>query len=466
MYNKNVSALEENARAIQYINEQSVKKNREKILKETAERDDFYNQMNKYRNHIELKQDKINAGLDEAFDGVFGFALKNILIESLGNLSEQGIDIACDYVDKYISEQGGAKAIINKHRGQTRFLDTVFNIVEETYNENFDAVLKEVNSEIEEEEKESSEEPKDNDESGEFKASENQDNFEPAAENENKENGTESAIVDAMKDLTAKIDEYIQTKKSDDNSDETKESSENNNIDFESAEDDEKSDEKPNSDTVLDDDVDTDDAKDLADDTSDESLADGDEATPESNTDKSVEDKSVEELDSEIPDEKDISTDKDDLFTKMEKEDSISAAVDLLSKRIKDAEEDFIKKNALDKKKIENIVSNLNDRINGATGEEISNEDKEEAQNEVARLITEVRENRFHSIFEEMVKSVAEEVLADSTITESYRNENGKLDMGSIVETAKVMYGFLEFVNTIQLEKVDEKFIKNILDNK
>ena len=37
--------------------------------------------------------------------------------------------------------------------------------------------------------------------------------------------------------------------------------------------------------------------------------------------------------------------------------------------------------------------------------------------------------------------------------------------MGAVIESARVMYGFLETVNTLQLAKVDANYIQNILDN-
>lgn len=467
MHDDRISALAESVGAIIHIREKDQNKRRDRYLTECSEKDDFYEKLNKYRNHKEIENDKKLELKKEAFDGCFGLALKDIYIGSLGNVSERAQIIACENVDRYIEEQGGARAIINKNRGKTQFLDTLFNIVEETYNENIDTVLKEAEEEALAAQQ--AEEEKDDEEVGEFKASEDQ-----APSNEEKEEGSESAIVDAMKDLTNKIDEFIKAKqnKLEGEEPESEEpSEENDNIDFESAEDDEEV-ENTDSDSVLEDekqdeDVDKDDVKDLLDDTRDESLGDGDKPTPETdNSNDSVEDKSVEELEGEIKSEKELPQDKEDLFKKMEKEDNITAAVDLLGQRIKDAEEDFIKKNAIDKKKIENIVNNLNDRINGATDGEMGTSEKEEAQNEATRLITEVRENRIHSVFEEMVKSIAENIVQDQSIIESYKDDNGKLDMGAIVETAKTMYGFVEFLNTTQLEKVDEGFIKNILDNK
>ena len=55
-------------------------------------------------------------------------------------------------------------------------------------------------------------------------------------------------------------------------------------------------------------------------------------------------------------------------------------------------------------------------------------------------------------------------IVKDESVRERYMTENGTLDVDLAVESAKVMYGFLETLNTIQIEKVDEKYIANIIN--
>jgi hypothetical protein len=44
--------------------------------------------------------------------------------------------------------------------------------------------------------------------------------------------------------------------------------------------------------------------------------------------------------------------------------------------------------------------------------------------------------------------------------------EDGNMDTYMIVESAKVMYGFLETVNTLKLANVDEKYIEKVFNTK
>jgi hypothetical protein len=64
-----------------------------------------------------------------------------------------------------------------------------------------------------------------------------------------------------------------------------------------------------------------------------------------------------------------------------------------------------------------------------------------------------------------MTRVFAKNVVKDQAIRESYTDsESGAVDMDLVVESAKVMYGFLETLNTLQLEKVDKEYIKNVIE--
>lgn len=155
---------------------------------------------------------------------------------------------------------------------------------------------------------------------------------------------------------------------------------------------------------------------------------------------------------------------KEELFDKLDNEEDVDSAIEIIADRISTAEEEFIRKNKEDKEKIEDIVNTINDRIKAVkTDNNMSEETKEEIQKECTitktRRIREVYDKRFHTVFEQMVHSLSRSILKDPELKSMYTLENGKLDMENIVDCAKCMYGFLEFVNTIQLVKVDETFI-------
>lgn len=169
-------------------------------------------------------------------------------------------------------------------------------------------------------------------------------------------------------------------------------------------------------------------------------------------------DKDVEEVPADV---------KDDMFDKLEKEDDVNDAVQLISNRIAAAEEEFIKKNAEDKQKIEDIVNDINERIQAVkddvTKDEETKADIEEAYElDKKRKLNFIYENRTHTLFDHMIHETTKSICKDAKLKDIY-SENGNLDIERIVKSCKCMYGFLEFVNTLQLEKVDEAYIAEVI---
>lgn len=162
---------------------------------------------------------------------------------------------------------------------------------------------------------------------------------------------------------------------------------------------------------------------------------------------------------------------KEEMLDKLEQEEDTDTAIDIIAQRISKAEEEFIKKNAQDKQRIEDIVDDINDRINGAKADpNNSDEDVEEIEQEAAiemkRKISKIRDDRPHTVFEMMVRQLSQGILNDAgAINEEYTDENGKINMDTVVEVAKCVYGFLEFVNTCQLERVDEAYVKHVIES-
>lgn len=223
------------------------------------------------------------------------------------------------------------------------------------------------------------------------------------------------------------------------------------------------------------DDNDTDDSSDEKD-TSDkkESSDDKEEKDDESDEDDSEVDEDINVDDDSLEDNSndDLTAEtKEEMLNKLEEEEDTDTAIDIIAQRISKAEEEFIKKNADDKQKIEDIVDGINDRINGAKADpNNSDEDVEELEQEAAiemkRKINKIRDDRSHTVFEMMVRQLSEGIMNDTgAINEEYTDETGKINMESVVEVAKCVYGFLEFVNTVQLEKVDEAYIKHMIEN-
>ena len=123
-----------------------------------------------------------------------------------------------------------------------------------------------------------------------------------------------------------------------------------------------------------------------------------------------------------------------------------------------------------DKKKIDDLLSKISQNVKTVEDmDEKGDDDKKEIASESVRMdkrrIDAIRNNRPLTIFECMTRKYSANVIKDEKAKVAYLNESGSIDTGLIVESAKVMYAFLETLNTLQLEKVDSKYIKNVLDN-
>ena len=197
------------------------------------------------------------------------------------------------------------------------------------------------------------------------------------------------------------------------------------------------------------------------------------ELTGESLDDKDVEDDNdEEEIDNTSLDGENTEP-QGKIFDELDKEEDVKKAVALISQRVADAEEDFIQRNAEDKKKIDDLLGKISDNIK--TVENLSDNDSEKSNTEaeiaqehtmmLKRQIKNITENRPQSVFEKMARKLTENVTKDSDLRSIYLAESGRTDMASVVEHTKVMYGFLEALSILQLEKVDAAYIENVLKN-
>ena len=220
-------------------------------------------------------------------------------------------------------------------------------------------------------------------------------------------------------------------------------------------------------------DVDPDSDIDMNDD--EKELTDGDEVDPDEDAseDDDVEDALGEPIDGDNSSDTDTTVDGDTenkgkIFDDLENEDDVQKAIELIRTRVADAEETFIRNNAEDKKKIDELLNKISTNVK--TVETMAEKDPKKAQvateavRECKRKINDVYKEKSFTVFGKMASILTESIVKDDVIRESYTTEDGTLDVDLAVESAKVMYGFLETLNTIQIEKVDEKYIANIIN--
>ena len=82
------------------------------------------------------------------------------------------------------------------------------------------------------------------------------------------------------------------------------------------------------------------------------------------------------------------------------------------------------------------------------------------------RAIDSIRENRPLTVFEKMTRNLTKDIINNESVREQYLVESGNLDTEKVIESSRVMYGFLETLNTLQLENVNEEYIKNVIEGK
>lgn len=170
------------------------------------------------------------------------------------------------------------------------------------------------------------------------------------------------------------------------------------------------------------------------------------------------------DLDGEIEDNKDDAESK--MFDELEDEEDVQKAIELIRTRVADAEETFIRNNAEDKKKMNELLNKISNNVK--TVEDLADKDPAavEAAKESAMYykgkMNDVKFERELTVFERMSRILTENIVKNDNIKDMYLNEAGQLDIPLVVESAKVMYAFLETLNTIQIENVDEKYITKV----
>lgn len=422
-----------------------------KIDKAVNERSNFrnnYYQIKESQHQQRMMRSKI---LESARNDALSTCLKAIYITALeaNTLTDQSIILAESMVDNYIKENGGASAILGRVGNNSYLLSRITDIVEE-------AALREAEEIEKDDDKEDAKAAEDNKKDLKDKALIAAKDF------------IDSASEDDIKKFTAKMkgeatddeDDDIQLPKNDDDD-------KQDTPDLEDPDDD--GDDKDDSLNMSFDDDDSDDDK------SDDKKDSEDEDDDEDDLGEPLPGEDDDESSDDNKDDSDKSSDDNDsegkgkILDNLDKEEDVQKAIDTIRNRVADAEETFIKNNAEDKKKIDELLTKISTNVK--TVNDLGN--KEDPKSKVAqesvqmakRQIDMIKTNRPLTIFEKMTRNLSLNIVKDCAVRESFIEEHGQLDVDMIVETAKVMYGFLETVNTLQLEKVDEAYIKNVLEN-
>ena len=465
-----------------------------KINEAIAKREDFRNNYDIIKSRKRRLDAEHGRLLEAARDEAFAKVIKGIYIGALevGTLSDNGIMLAESMVDNWIKENGGASSILTKVGNNTYLLSRITQIVE-------NAAIETIN-EIESEEEDDEEDKKATaeDKAKEFIKNANKEDIKDFVSNildsiqkkskddakeaiekkqekeEEKEAEAESSDDNEEVDIEIEDDE-----KPEEGKDESKEDSEKTEEESEESEDANKDDKDAE---IEGSDPDEETGVEIEDDTSEsedeDSLGSVDDDDETSEKEDEATDDTDEELGEPLDDDgidQDISVDGDTsndgkIFDQLDKEEDVQKAVELIRSRVADAEETFIRNNAEDKKKVDELLNKISNNVKTVEDLNDKNEAKAEVAKESARYnkmkIDSIRENRPLTVFEKMTRNLSSSIITNESVLKEYTDEDtGTLDMGAVIESARVMYGFLETVNTLQLAKVDANYIQNILDN-
>lgn len=386
-----------------------------KIRESAQARTDFMDKYYNIRESREARERELSKLIENCKNNALSTAMKAIYLTALEyhTLTDKGIMLAESMVDNWIAEKGGASAIISECKNKTYLLSRICQITEDAAKEELEEIDKSKNDDGKPEEKEEPKEDKD---------SEASDTPEPSDE---------------------KPAEEDSEKKEEETPEEPEKEADPLNTTFD--DEDEENVEVPDDATTPEDDNETDVAEDIVDD-----------------------------LD-EVPEE-DLTVDGDSenkgrVFEELDKEEDVQKAIELIRQRVADAEETFIKRNAEDKKQIDELIERISDNVKTVEDmdEDAKEEDKvaalaQESARYNQRRIKDITENRPLSVLEKMTRIIHSNITKDTVLREQYLEENGQMDTSLVVETAKVMYGFMETLNTLQLEKVDAKYIEKVLN--
>ena len=168
----------------------------------------------------------------------------------------------------------------------------------------------------------------------------------------------------------------------------------------------------------------------------------------------------IESVDRENPDFAFDDSYKDKFFDSIKGED-FDEISDSIRLRVSDAIEDFVQNNINNKYDIEEVISNTKEKIDNApygTSEEL----KQEYANIGKRRIESIK-NRKYGILEALVQKISKHSMVSEAMNEAYTDENGRLNMEKIVESATAIYTFLEMLNTAKFANIDESYVKEFL---
>lgn len=155
-----------------------------------------------------------------------------------------------------------------------------------------------------------------------------------------------------------------------------------------------------------------------------------------------------EELDFKLEDEE-----LDDFIESLDKElsDNIVSAI---ADRVQRAVADMIFYNKEDKAAINKIIADTQEKIDKTVNESLINDYSSICNGR----IKDIKNRRYKTVLEHLVLSLGKQSLLNEDVKKELASDD-KVDFEKVLESARVIYTFMEMMNTLKLQKLDENFI-------
>lgn len=151
----------------------------------------------------------------------------------------------------------------------------------------------------------------------------------------------------------------------------------------------------------------------------------------------------------------------------------------IIADRVQDSVDDFIDFNKKNKYAIKQIYDNAKQRIDELDAAEntqdgsqeiVSNtpEDIQQMQQEAINIAKRKEREILESpcnVFNSMTQIMLESIHSVDVLREAYSTEYNKINFGKVVNDTKVMYSFLECLNTLNMIPIDEGYITKMLSD-
>jgi hypothetical protein len=132
--------------------------------------------------------------------------------------------------------------------------------------------------------------------------------------------------------------------------------------------------------------------------------------------------------------------------------------------RLSNTMDSFITDNQTAKEEIKSVLTHAQQLAAAKTkgmDEEKAAEIKEAYEKDAKKTIDKIK--RTKSLFEVMVTKLSESALKDEDLGKLYLNQYGKLNMESVVEDCRIVYGVMETLNTINMIKDPAGYAESVI---